>query len=176
MITIKNATLNFPSLFRLPVIKGKPADKYSTKVILDPKANAAELKAIRAEILRLRTEDLKGAKLPSDKICLRDGNDYDDEVYTDKFILSASSKRRPHVVHSVNGQLEPLSEDDNLIYSGCICNVNVNLWAQNNDYGKRINCELVAVQWKAEGTPIGGAGISREAAMEGFEPDPDDFG
>lgn len=176
MITIKNAVLNFPSLFTLPTINGEKASKYSTKIILDPITHKTTIKALQAEIERLRTEGLKGIKLGADRICLRNGDDLGQEVYEGKFVLSASTKKRPVVVQAVNGALEPLVEDDGKIYSGCICNVNVDLWAQDNKFGKRINCELIAVQWKADGEPLAGGGVSREAAVQGFDVDPDDFG
>jgi hypothetical protein len=177
MITIKNAVLNFPSLFQLPVINNQQAKKYSTKIILDPDAHKAVLKQIKDEMERLRTTDLKGVKLPPEKYCLRNGDDMMKEEYEGKFVLSASCKRRPTVVKAEDGQLVPVTEDDGLIYSGCVANVNVTFWAQDNkDYGKRINCELIAVQWRAEGTPLGGGGISREAALKGFDLDSEDFG
>lgn len=176
MITIKNAVLNFPSLFSLPVINGTPSTKYSTKVILDPAEHKAVIKQLQTEIDSLRASALKNMKLPPDKICLRNGDDLAKEEYEGKFVLSASCKRRPTVVKAEDGQLVPVVEDDGLIYSGCIANVNVNLWAQDNSFGKRINCELIAVQWRAEGTPLGGGGISREAAVQGFDLDSEDFG
>jgi len=176
MITIKNAVLNFPSVFSLPVVNGEQQSKFSTKIILDPKEHAAAIKQLQTEIERLRTETLKGAKLPADKFCLRNGDDLAKEEYEGKFVLSASCKRRPTVVKAEDGQLVPVQEDDGLIYSGCVANVNVNLWAQDNKYGRRINCELVAIQWKSEGTPLGGGGISREAALKGFDLDSEDFG
>ena len=43
-------------------------------------------------------------------------------------------------------------------------------------HSKRINCELLAIQFKADGERLGGGGISREAAMEGFDTDAEDFG
>lgn len=176
MITIKNAVLNFPSLFTLPTINGEQTNKYSTKIILDPKEHAAVIKQITAEMETLRSEKWKTLKLPADRLALRNGDDLAKEEYEGKLVLSASAKRRPVVVMARNGVLEPLTEDDGKIYSGCICNVNVAFWAQDNQFGKRINAELLAVQWKAEGTPIGGGGITREAAVAGFDLGEDDFG
>ena len=173
MITIKNVTLNYPSLFSLPIIKDQQALKYSTKIILDPVEHKTAIKLIQEEAARLIKDELKIAKLPAEKICLRDGDDYSKEEYDGKMVLSASAKRRPVVVNKAR---EPITEDDAMIYSGCIGNVNVTLWPQNHmKHGKRINCELHAFQWTAAGTPIGGGGVSRDAAMQGFDSD-EDFG
>ena len=121
-------------------------------------------------------EKWKALKLPDVRKCLRDGDLLGKEEYEGKFVLSASCKKRPVVVKAEDGSLVPVTQDDGLIYSGCIANANVNLWAQDNKFGKRINCELLAVQWKGDGTPLGGGGISREAAVEGFDLGEDDFG
>lgn len=176
MITLKNVVLNFPSLFTLPTINGEKATKYSTKIILDPEINKVALKQLQAAIEDLRKEKFKDGKLGSDRICLRDGDDLGQEVYEGKWVLSASTKKRPVVVQAVKGELEPLTEDDGKMYSGVVVNANVSLWAQDNKFGKRINCELIAVQWKEDGTPLAGGGITREAAMAGFDTDGDDFG
>jgi hypothetical protein len=177
VITIKNAVLNFPELFQLGLDQeGKQKTKYSTKIILDPKEHAAVIRTLQAEIDSLMKEKWKTLKLADDRRCLRDGDSLGKEEYEGKLVLSASSKKRPVAVMAQNGALVPVTQDDGKFYSGCIANANVSLWAQDNKFGKRINCELLAVQWKADGTPLGGGGISREAAVEGFDLDEDDFG
>lgn len=69
------------------------------------------------------------------------------------------------------------SEDDCEIYSGCFVNAKINLWAQKNTYGKRINCELIAIQFASDGEALDGVSVSTDKAMEGFEAEgaDDDF-
>ena len=177
MITIKNVTLNFPALFSLPIINGEQGKKYNTKIILDPIKHKAAI-ALLQKTIDERTAEYpevngKPVKLPADKLCLRNGDDLGKEEYEGMMVLSASNKKRPIVVNKAR---EPITEDDEMIYSGCIGHVNVDVWKQpDKKFGKRINCELLAFQWTAEGTRIGGSGVTRDAAMQGFDSD-EDFG
>jgi len=41
-------------------------------------------------------------------------------------------------------------------YSGCYVNVSMDVWAQANDFGKRINAKLLAIQFEADGAAFGG--------------------
>jgi hypothetical protein len=43
------------------------------------------------------------------------------------------------------------------LYGGCFVNVAVRLWAQDNQYGRGIRCELIAVQFAGDGEPFGEA-------------------
>lgn len=174
MITIKKVVLNYPEFYTLGTNKdGTKRTKYSAKIILDPVEHKSAIRQLQAEIERIKTEVFKGTKVPTDKICLRNGDDLAGEEYEGKFRLSASSKRRPVTVDT---QGRTLVEDDAKFYSGVIANVNVDLWSYNGVY-KGISCELIAVQFVADGTPIGGGGISREAALQGFDVDAEaDFG
>jgi hypothetical protein len=61
----------------------------------------------------------------------------------------------------------PLAESDNRPYSGCYVNCIIELWAQNNAYGKRINANLLAVQFYKDGQPFGDAGAN--ASVNDFD-------
>jgi tripartite-type tricarboxylate transporter receptor subunit TctC len=51
----------------------------------------------------------------------------------------------------VGRKLEVLTEDDNKPFAGCYVNATIRLWAQDNQYGKRINAQLRAVQYVKDG-------------------------
>lgn len=55
------------------------------------------------------------------------------------------------------------------IYSGCYVNATVDLWAQDNKYGKTIRCTLLGVQFHSDGDSFGGT-------SRGSEDDFDDLG
>ncbi|OZI23728.1 hypothetical protein CAL26_09865 [Bordetella genomosp. 9] len=55
------------------------------------------------------------------------------------------------------------------IYSGCYVNATVDLWAQDNKYGKTIRCTLLGVQFADDGDSFGGT-------TKGSEDDFDDLG
>lgn len=166
-IIIKNVRVSFPHLFTRPMINGEEG-KCGATLMLDPDKHSVSIKAIEKQIAELFKDKFKGRKLPSEKLCLRDGEDKGRPEYEGLKVLSANSKTKPMVI-SVNGKDTINDEDDCPIYAGCYVNAKIRLWAQDNNYGKRINAELVAIQFAAEGEALDGAHVSAEEAMEGFE-------
>jgi hypothetical protein len=51
--------------------------------------------------------------------------------------------------------MEKIIESDNKVYAGCVVNATVRLWAQDNNYGKRINAQLRAIQFVKDGAQFG---------------------
>jgi hypothetical protein len=49
-----------------------------------------------------------------------------------------------------------LTEADGKPYAGCYVNCALNIWAQDNQYGRRINAELVSVQFLRDGDAFSG--------------------
>lgn len=100
-----------------------------------------------------------------DKICLHDGQaKASREGYAGNLYLSASNKLKPLVCDNVAapGTTTPriLTATDGRIYSGCYVNATVELWAQENKWGKRINASLMGVQFFADGPRLSGGGVS----------------
>lgn len=170
-IIIRNVRISFPSLFTKPVINGQEG-KFGAKFILDPEVNKADIKALESQIAVLLRDKLKNIKLPSEKKCLRHGDDVGRPEYEGNFVLSSSNKVRPVVI---DGRQQPVTEEDGVIYSGCYVNAKVELWAQDNKFGKRINATLIAVQFKADGEPLGGGVVTHAKAVEGFEVEDEEF-
>lgn len=174
-IMLKGARVSFPHLFKRPIIDGEER-KYGAVLMLDPKEHKASIAALEARIDELSKEKFKGRKPPPDKLCLRDGEDRDRPEYEGYMVLSANSKDKPVVLRG-DGRTVITSEEDSPIYAGCYVNAKVRLWAQDNQFGKRINCDLVAIQFVADGEALDSGYVSQEEAMEGFDAvnDDDDF-
>lgn len=166
-IMIKNARVSFPHLFTKPIINGKEG-KYGATLMLDPAKHKKTIATIKSEIQSLIKDRLKGKRLPSDKLCLREGADKGRDEYEGYLVLSTNSKNRPAVL-STNGRDIVTDEDDCTIYAGCYVNAKVRLWAQDNKYGKRINSEMVAIQFAADGESLDDSHVSLDEAAEGFE-------
>jgi len=149
-IKITNARISFPSLFRKAVFNGDET-KFEATFLIDKKEGAAKIAEINAAIRDLLKNDLKGAKLPPDKICLKDGDTIDYAGYSGNISIKASSTKRPLVL---DRDKSPLTEEDNRIYAGCRVNAVIELWAQNNNYGKRINANLLGVQFVKDDEPF----------------------
>lgn len=99
-------------------------------------------------------------RLKPDKYCLQDGDAEDDPAdgYAGHWFLRARNKSRPKIM-DVDG-VTPLVEDDGRPYGGCIVNMWVRIWAQDNDYGTRVNATLEAIQFIKDGEAFGAAPIS----------------
>ncbi len=158
-IKIENVRLSFPSLFRKAQFNGAET-KYEATFLLSKTDHAKVISQIDKAIKEKIAGDLKGAKIGADKLCLREGDDVDYDGYEGHMSLKASNKKRPLVIGK---DKSPLTEDDNVVYGGCYVNAIVELWAQNNEYGKRINANLLGVQFVRDGEAFGGGGESVKA-------------
>lgn len=94
-------------------------------------------------------------RLKPDKFCLRDGEDEEYDGYEDAWYLTARNRNRPKVIDA-DGKTT-LVEEDGRPYSGCYCNVWVRIWVQDNEFGKRVNASLEAVQFVRDGEAFAGA-------------------
>lgn len=159
-VKLANVRLSFPSLFSAR--KFAPTDakgSFSAALILDKKVNAREIAAVKAAIASVVATDFKG-KAPA-KTCLRDGAEKSDtDGYGDGVMfISARSDKRPQVV---GRDLAPLTEEDGKPYAGCYINATIQVWGQDNQYGKRINAKLRCVQFYKDGATFGEAPINIE--------------
>lgn len=168
-IKIASARLSFPSLFQTEKFGVDDTGKYACTFVLDKVEHADLIADIKSKIDGLMKNELK-AKIPSDKICLKDGDDLGRPEFEGKMTVKASTKRRPLVI---NRDKSPVTEDDNVIYAGCYVNGIISLWAQNNQFGKRINASLDGVQFARDGEPFGTGGIAADE-FDDFEDSFDD--
>ncbi len=147
-ITLKNVRLSFPSLFHKAVFDGKEG-KYEATFLLDKsdeKTHKAVEDAIDAAIKEAKI------KVPSDKRCLKDGDDSEYDGYAGMWSIKASQSSRPTVIDRGKS---PLTEDDDVIYAGCYVNAIIDIWIQNNQFGKRANANLFGVQFVKGGEAFG---------------------
>ena len=170
-IKMQAVRLSFPSLFNTAKFGGEDTCKYEATFVLDKVEHAEVIAGIKAQIERLMKEELK-CKVPSDKLCLKDGDEMGRPEFEGKYTIKASTKKRPLVI---NRDKSPITESDNVIYAGCYVNAIVSLWAQDNKFGKRINAQLDGVQFCRDGEAFGDGAVSvNEFDAFGSESD-DDF-
>jgi hypothetical protein len=171
VIRLQNVRLSFPALFQER--KFSPSDakgSYSATFILDKKSNAKEIAEIKRAIDGLVKETFKGKHPGANRVCLRDGAEKEgtDGYGPDVMFISARTDKRPQVVAR---DLTPLTEDDGKPYAGCYVYATIEVWGQDNQYGKRVNAKLRAVQFFKDGSPFGEASID---VNKEFAPIPDD--
>jgi hypothetical protein len=168
-IKLKNVRLSFPSLFHKAAFQGNET-KYEGTFLLNKKTHADSITEIQSAIAEKIKTDLKGAKLGADKICLKDGDELDYDGYAGHFRIKGANGKRPLVIGK---DKSPVTEDDNVFYAGCYVNAIIELWAQDNGFGKRINANLLAVQFAGDGEPFSDGGSS--VGVDDFDVVDDDF-
>ncbi len=150
-IKLNNVRLSFPSLFQRSSFQGETG-KFEGTFLLDKTTQADLISSINGSIKECVKVNGKGAKIPPDKICFKDGDDFDYDGYAGHMSFKASNNKPPKIL---DRDLSALSEDDNRLYAGCYVNAMVELWFQNNNYGKRVNANLLGVQFFKDGKPFG---------------------
>lgn len=151
-IKLKNVRLSFPSLFKKAVFQGVET-KYEATFLLDKTEHSAAIDEISAGIAAFLKEHK--TKLPPDKLCLKDGDDTGRDEYAGMVTLKASNQKRPLVIGK---DRSPLTEDDNVLYSGCYVDAIITLWFQDNGFGKRVNASLEGLQFRRDGEAFGDGG------------------
>lgn len=154
---VRGAFLN--ALFEAQTVGGEGEPAYGGTWLLEPDHPAiAELEDAFEKVAKEKW----GAKAPAvlkelrakDRLALHDGDtksDYDG--FPGNMFVTTRSKVRPTVI---DRDRSPLTAADGRPYSGCYCNVIIELWAQDNQYGKRINAQLKGVQFLRDGDAFGG--------------------
>ncbi len=166
IVKLENVRLSFPHLFQPHAMEADQEKKYMATFILDNDKHGKLLDQIEALIERLALDHFK--KKVHFKGCLRDGNEkpgmdgYGDGV----MFISASRKTRPAVV---DRQVNPLTEEDGIIYAGCYVNATIRFWVQDNKFGKRVNAELRAVQFVKDGESFGAGPVDAESEFSAID-------
>lgn len=169
-VKLRNVRLSFPALFEARAMDGG-TPKYSAAFLLNKKTDAAQIKAVEDAInshIKLKN---KGGKLPSNKLCLRDGAEKEFDGYGETVMyVSASNARRPLVVDL---QGNALAKEDGKPYAGCYVNANIDVWWQDNKYGKRVNASLRSVQFVKDGESFGAGPLDASKEFDDVNADED---
>ena len=138
--------------------KGEDTGKFGGTFLLDKTTQGDQIKLLELAIAKFSEEKFGAGKVQKVlKAAFSDGDDQSYAGYANTMALRATSTRRPIVIDQ---QKTPLAKDDNRIDSGDYVNVKVDLWFQDNKFGKRINCNLLAVQLFKQGERFGTGSVS----------------
>lgn len=170
-IMLRGVRLAFPNLFEPTTVGGEGAPRYSAMLILPP--DHPQLGEIRAKMKAVAKEkwaakgDATYTQLEkTDKLALHDGDTKSqyDGVGGNWFISAAAQENaRPTVIDQ---NKSPLTVRDGKPYAGCYINASIDLWPQDNKYGKRINAQLRGVQFLRDGDAFS---AGRPADSDEFE-------
>lgn len=137
------------------------------------KEAASEVKKMIDELLIERKA--KG-KVASDKLALKDGDTSGKDTYAGHWLVNARENKRPSVRDKDKTPLDK-EEADEKIVGGVFVDVLVRPWFQDNSFGKRVNMNLVAVQFRKDtGVRFGEGRISEDEIDDTFESYDDEDG
>jgi len=172
-IRLANVRLSFAHLEKPVAFQEGQTKKYQATALLDP-SNAehakmiAEIKSKAAALCQLAFGTTEGIQVcfgAADKHPKK--SKYDG--YKGMFFISASNDARPGVANR-NGA--PVREGEpGCPYNGCYVNFNLTLWAQNNQFGTKVNANLIAVQFVRDGQAFGRGPVNVEDEFEPLPPE-----
>jgi len=153
-IKLSNVRLSFPQLFEAKTVNGEGKPAFSASFLINPKD--PQIKVINDAIDAV-AKDKWGAKADAnlkvmrtaDKTCLHSGDmkaNY--EGFEGMLFVSARNPMRPLVL---DADKTPLVAESGKPYAGCYVNASIEFWAQDNQWGKRINCTLRGIQFARDG-------------------------
>jgi hypothetical protein len=173
-IILTNVRLAFPKIWEPEQFNGQGTARCSASLIMDPKTPEGQknLKAVQDTIVKVATEKW-AAKDPSLKVlatlkakgdlCLHDGAEKAEYAgFEGNFFVSAANTARPVVC---DRNRAPLTQADGKPYGGCYVNAKIDIWAQDNQFGKRVNAKLLVVQFVGDGEAFGGGAVGRAEDM-----------
>ena len=148
-------------LFNAGTVGGEGEPAYSVTALIGPKHPAIALLEAAEEEAAAEKWGPKGAAnlkaiRSAGKGVIKDGDIKADYAgYAGNKFVSCRSKenQRPNVFNK-DGSM--LSERDGVVYSGCYAHVIVSVWAQDNQYGKRMNAQVTGVKFNRDGDSFGG--------------------
>jgi hypothetical protein len=178
-LQLSMSRLSFPKLIEASANKDFPNSpkKFAADLILDPQSN--DYAKIMAEVGNLATGKWKEQATPIlqmiqgdrrlrcygsgaeklDKKTMKPYEGYEGRVY----ISASSNEDRPPIMVDASGN--PIDNANTMarnaaarkLYGGCYVNAAIRLWIQDNQFGRGIRCELIALQFAKDGEPFGEA-------------------
>jgi hypothetical protein len=169
-IIIPEARLAFPDIWEARSIEGGQA-QFGANLILAPNSPAIPLiRAEEARLAKLAWPDKADVML--EMIRAKNGNALHNGLLKAKydgfdgnFYVSANLKTRPTIVDRDGSQLTPA---DGRPYSGCYVLAHISLWTMDNQYGQKINVNLLGLQFLRDGDAFSGG--AAPSSTDDFKP------
>lgn len=164
-ITVKNARLAFPVLFNAEAFGDSDKEDFSGAFLIaknhpQKKEIDAVIEAVAAEKWKDKAPAVLKAMRAADKLFIHDGDAKEYDGYPGNFFMNARNEVRPLVV---DRNKAPLTAADGKPYAGCYVDVSLDIWAQDNKFGKRINAKLRGVRFVQDGDAFTAAGTTGSA-------------
>jgi hypothetical protein len=168
-IDLKGVRLAFPNLFKATTVNGEGEPAFNCALLMEPDHPA--VKQLREACEKIGQEKwgakwavIKKELVAKDRLAIHDGDTKANYAgFEGNMYVSARNKVRPS---TVDRQGNPVNEQDGVLYAGCYVLAKIELWAQDNGYGKRINASLRGIQFMRDGEAFSGGGAAAASEFE----------
>lgn len=173
-IMLKGITMAFPALAE-PQSFGEGEPAYGAKFPIVP--NSGHQKLIEQAIMAEAKEAWKDKADSVLAMLIEDGKvAFTKKVYRSKktgeayqgfegthYLSTRNAKTQPTVFNQYGEPLSSKGDIERQAFSGAVVNASVEVWAQDNKWGRRINCTLRGVMLTGEGQNFGGSAAPASA-------------
>lgn len=182
IVVLRNVRLAFPQIFEAKPFQGQGEANFSASLIIDPatgdgRQNIEEIKkaiiAVAKEKWQAKYEAVLKSIKDTDKLCLRNG---DTKAGTSGFegMMFVSTRNKaanaPLILDKDNKTR--LTVSDGRPYGGCYVHASIQVWPQDNGFGKRVNASLRAARFYKDGDAFTAGAPATESEFDGIN----DFG
>lgn len=169
-LLLQNARLAFADIFTAVKIGDDPTSKprFGCLLIVPPGTKASHTKEdgtkvvvtldqavtmVATEKWKAKASGVLAVLKGKDRVCFvpgpklnKSGEIYDG--FDGMHHIRASNEARPY---TLDRNKTPLTEADGRPYAGCYVNASIDMWAQDNKWGQRINSTLLGLQFVRDG-------------------------
>lgn len=190
-IQLKNVRLSFARLFVPKAFREGQKARYEASFLLDPsnEEHQEQIETLQRAALGVIKAKHNGKVPKALDLCFgyADGdpikvgpNKYTNKPkeydgYEGMLAVSSANTTQPKVVGRKRdpdtGKFEVVTEESGEVYSGCYVNATISLWAQDNEFGKRVNANLRAVQYVSKGDAFGVAPVDADDEFDEVQVD-----
>lgn len=153
------ARLAFPAIWTAEQVQGQGKPAFSCTLLIP--RNHQQLASLESTILHVanekwgaKTQQVMAGIKAKDALCVHNGDakaEYDG--FPGNLYITARNEARPLIV---DRNRTILTQADGKPYAGCYVNAVLDIWAQDNKFGRRINASLSGLQFEADGDPFAG--------------------
>lgn len=172
-VNLTDVRLAFPAVFEPKSVAGSDALKYSAVFIIEPNSENAKklaqaVSSVAKEKWLDKADGIVKELVSKDRVCYKktEKANSSGDVYAGfegTHHVNASNSGRPTVL---DRNRQPLTAADGKPYGGCYVNAVIDVWPQDNKYGKRVNATLLGLQFVRDGDAFSG---SAPASADDFE-------
>jgi hypothetical protein len=165
LIKLINVRLCYPNIYKYASFKGKNLMTFDLTVLI-PKTEVQVINQLRQMLINCAT--LPDYNLSERNSILHDGDlkNSQGSEFKGCYYLKLKNKDQPNILNS-DGRT-PVEEFEGLFHGGCFISVGFRLWFQNNDYGVRVNANLLVVKFESAGKKFGTASLDSSEFLASF--------